>query len=195
MQTRPSKEEPPRAEWRRNWKKVVAFLVAAAAVIAVLANLSTIADFTSTHLLGRHKASSPSSSPTHTVVPSFAPGQRTVPDGGDPRGCTADVRKAAEQPVVAPSGRTVGKLQLMQSLVCNVMWGRLEPVGDQPPGGLDITLTIHRQSDGREDQYHDRVNNQPVFTFALQDNGSCFMVKALVGAPDGVINTQTPCTR
>ena len=117
-----------------------------------------------------------------------------VADGGSPAGCTADARRAHEQIVLSPRGQPLGTLQLMNSPHCQGMWGRFVPTSPASKE-FDVTLTVVRASDNREDSYHDKVRTVPIFTGLLEDKGSCFLVRAIVGTPDGVVNVTTPCTR
>jgi hypothetical protein len=152
---------PERRWWRSRKAQILAAVAFVAALIAVLANLTTIVNF----------FSSDRNSAPHT-------GQRVVADGADPSGCRDDARRAHEQPVMTPDGlQEIGKLQLMHSLNCNGMWGRLELTGDQPADGWDVTIAIVRASDSREDRYHARLKTTAFFTGFLQDKGSCFTVK------------------
>jgi hypothetical protein len=174
---------------------IVAIATAIAGVIAFLANLSQIGQWIEGSSTPTSAAKTVSNSPSPRY--SFRPGDKIVQDHDDPRGCTGDARHAIDQPLTDPNGRPIGTLQLMNSLICNAMWGRFQPASALPAGGLDVTITVHRQSDGIEESYHDRINrvDQPLFTFLLRDDGSCFNVKISIGAPAGVVNSQTPCTR
>ncbi len=202
-QTLPSDKEPPdsppgstspASRWHLTWKKLVGAAVITAAIIAVVANLSQIGSFFGLAAGGQSHA--PTVAISTSTAPTLPPGSKVVADGGDPRGCVGDARHVLDQPVVASNGRTVGTLQLLNSVVCSAMWGRFAPAGTQPPGS-DITITLQRQTDPQNKQeYHDRLADQPVFTNLLRDNGSCFTVTAVIGTPDaGAINTQTPCSR
>jgi hypothetical protein len=163
---------PERRWWRHRKTRVIAAVVFVVGLVAFVANLGTIRD---------------------TLAPDKQ--ERVVQDGGDPQGCKDDARQAHGQDVVTPDGqRTVGTLQVMHSVKCNGMWGRLKVADGQPEDGYDVTITIVRSGDNRPDTYHNKIKTTAFYTGLLQIKGTCFTVKATIGTPQGVVNAETPCT-
>lgn len=173
---------------------VVSVVIAA---VAVMADLAQIGQFLGVDRAGTPLGESvarPSTTPAGDDSGSMTDAPRVI-DGGKPDGCVADARRAHEQPVFTLRGEPLGDLQLMHSLDCSGMWGRLQLTEAQPSEGYDIMLTLIRQSDGRDEPYHDQRVTSAIYTALLQDDGSCFHVTAVIGTPDGVVSTSTPCVR
>jgi hypothetical protein len=156
-------------------------------------------DHPSIHINGHQWSRTPPPTPANpppTSPPPTSPPRSVemVSDGDDPTGCTADVRRVHQQPVYTPEGRQLGTLELLQSVECNAMWGRLavdQPA--QPPKGWAVTLTVVRSGDSRSEPTHAAIRTTAVFTGVLRDDGSCFRVTATIQPGD--VRPKTPCKR
>ncbi|MEV4536253.1 hypothetical protein AB0J82_20910 [Asanoa sp. NPDC049518] len=151
------------------------------------------------HFVGNDWQRKPPMTPSPSASPSPSPGptsggHQVVHDGGDPSGCTGDARRVHEQDVFTPGGALLGKLQLMHSLDCEALWGRLavEPK-NQPADGWDVTVRLIRAGDGRTEPFSRRVHTTAFFTGLLRDDGSCFEVQATIVAGRGNVDARTPC--
>ncbi|WP_433381767.1 hypothetical protein ACQPZX_17685 [Actinoplanes sp. CA-142083] len=155
-------------------------------------------DHPSIHITGPQWSTSPPAAPQRSPGPSPSTPSPShsalVNDGDDAMGCVGDARRVHQQAVYTPEGKQLGVLELLQSITCDAMWGRLAiDQQAQPVKGWDVALTVMRSGDQRRESYRAQLHTTAFFTGLLRDDGSCFRVMATV--MPGVVHAQTPCER